>query len=426
MSAPFAGLLRFWGLPEPPPGLRAEPGEPAAGHVVLLELGDELRPPWLAAGEPVPLWLAQRPARRGGGRPRAHVVDGDERLPAVVEDKGAVVFLLDPESAVEALLREDHVGPRRPLHTRLRLPYQRVPGPLRLALFRLLRRRERPPAGPAFPSWPDDASVEALRYTFLRAFALAGGQAAPRPFWPAGRGHALAVSHDVDTAAGLRAVPGLAEAEERLGVRSTWFVVGDVLERAGDLFDGLRRRGHEVALHGDRHDNTLAYAGPEGIAHRLDACAAAVARHGVRGFRSPSLLETPELRSALAARFGYASEVPDTEVGALTAPRRGCCTSFPFRRGGLLEVPLTLPMEDKLVLAGLDEQGMLEAWRRKAARVKQRGGLVQLAVHAEPHLLSRCRQAEERLLGELAADGSAWRATLREIARWWTEGRTSA
>jgi peptidoglycan/xylan/chitin deacetylase (PgdA/CDA1 family) len=430
MSTSCPGLLRFWGLgrgeagARPADGIVIEAGARTRGRVVFLELDETLRPPWLASGERVALWSDRRLGRDVEGRALAWLMDGTERLPAIVETAGSIVLRFDPEQTAAAILDERYFTPRRPLHTYLRLPYHFVPGRARLWLFRRMTRAvgSRSPEAP-FPEWPVASSVEALRWAFLCCWRRAGGEGVTQSHWPQGKRYAFAVSHDVDTAAGLRRIPEIAAIEAQHGLTATWFLLGDRYRIDDSLLDRLRQQGHEIGLHGDRHDNRIAYLRRQAIAARLSRCSGLVTRHGVCGFRAPSLLETPLLREVLATSFRYASQTPDTEVDALVAPRRGCATCFPFVKQGLLEIPITLPMEDKLLIAGLDEAQILALWRRKLAWVREVGGIAQLVVHSEPHLFDHCRRAFQAILKDVAEDGAVWRATLGDVARWWQESK---
>jgi hypothetical protein len=399
--------------------IRIEPGEAAPGRLVALELSEALRPAWLEPSAAIPFWLARRRgAASARGTVLARFVDGADAWPAIVESDEGVTFLFDPDEAIAAIQNETYFQPHRPLHTHVSLPYQYVPGEVRLRVFRWLVKPQAPAAG--FPAWPHDASVDAMRWAFTRAQSRADGVSRATPSWPKGKRAAFTISHDVDTAAGVRRIPETAAFEEAAGVRSCWYVVGDLFEVDPPTLQALAAGGHEIGLHGDRHDNTIAYRPPEEIERRLAGCAEWMRRYDMRGFRSPSLLETPALRDALRRRFSYASQVPDSEVYSLIGPRRGCATSFPFLRHGLLEIPITLPMEDKLIMQGMNEAQILDLWRGKAAAVKEVGGVIQLAIHNEPHLLRRCRGAYEQLVRELAADRTLWQATTAQIADWWT------
>ncbi len=390
-------------------------GGNGAPRVATLEPGPDLP----GAPAPFALWLDQELSPPSPGSRTLATLDG---APAIVEDAQGVVFLFDPARAVDALLHERHVRPRRPLHTRVPLPYQLVPGELRLRAFRLLARADSAPP-PGFPDWPLDDAADALGATWVAAARRAGATLEWPPAWPGGRGWVFVVSHDVDTVDGLQRAPAVAEWEAARGIRAAWFVVGEVMRRDPGAVAAIRAAGHELGLHGDRHDNRLGYAAPAAIARRLDACADLVADHAMAGFRAPSLLESPALRRELRFRFAYASQVPDTEVRSLLAPRRGCATLRPFWRDGLLEVPLTLPLDDKLVLAGGGEREIIAAWRGKLDAVRRRGGIGQLVVHNEAHLLARCRTAFERVAEEGRGDAGAWHATPGDVARFWDIAR---
>ena len=47
--------------------------------------------------------------------------------------------------------------------------------------------------------------------------------------------------------------------------------------------------------------------------------------------------------------------------------------------------------------------------------------IAQLVLHAEPHLLDRSKGALQAILEEVAGDGSAWIATLGQVAHRWKE-----
>ncbi len=404
-------------------------GEVRPDRAVALQLSEELRPPWLAPDQAVPVWLERNGGELPEGRELAHFREAGRRRAAVVASEAGISFGFDPDETVSGILEERYLTPRRPLHTRLPISYQWVPGELRLRLFRLLATPRAGDDTTGFPEWPVDRSVETLRWVYRHARTIAGDAAAgasPPRRWPDGRRWAFATSHDVDTREGLALAPAVAECEAALGFRGTWFVVGELFDRDPAAALAIAAAGHELALHGDRHDNRIAYLDSAPLERRLDRCQPWIERHDLRGFRAPSLLESRRLRAALAARFSYASQVPDTETAALIAPRRGCSTSFPFEREGLLEIPMTLPMEDKLLLAGLDEEGILGVWRRKLEWARQSGGIAQLAVHNEPHLLKRSRGAWQRLLAEVADDGGAWCGTLGQIADHWQETSAGA
>jgi polysaccharide deacetylase family protein (PEP-CTERM system associated) len=78
---------------------------------------------------------------------------------------------------------------------------------------------------------------------------------------------------------------------ERLGVRATFFTVGEVAQEAPDLIQWIARLGHEIGCHGMTH-RSLPALGAQGFRAELDACLSAYRRvlgDGFRplGFRAP-------------------------------------------------------------------------------------------------------------------------------------------
>jgi len=269
--------------------------------------------------------------------------------------------------------------------------------------------------GAGFPAWPIE-TAGALIAEMMRRFL-----GRPRPTWPRGARYAVAICHDVDTRGGLRSVPAIRQVDESAGLQSGWAVVAACYNGFEALLDDLRAAGHEILCHGLRHDFRLPFLDPAEITRRLDRCRPMIERFSVKGFRSPAMLTSPALRRAVGERFSYDSSVPDTAVRTPIGPRRGCATVEPFSIEGVLEVPLTVPLEDKLLLMGYDARGILDLWRRKVAWLKSVGGLAMITTHCQRHLGARrdILGIYGELVRRLAEDGDAWIATPGEVARHW-------
>ena len=340
-------------------------------------------PAWLRSGHSTTLLAASEPSGRTSGSVLAEFRDGRGAWPAITVEDGRVEFHFDPWAAAEWITTESYLSLRRPLYSRLPESVRRLPGPLRLAgqqvLVPLQQWRHRD-LTPPFPRFPREDAVEVLRALVQSAL----GREPEQP-WPDGK-PVVVLTHDVDTGEGQRCAHRIASMEHQLGLRSCWYVVGDRYPVDHDLFDDLRAAGHEVGLHGARHDGRLAFLGADRIRRRLDQCAELVHRHEMVGFRSPALLMSDTLTDAVRDRFTYDSSVPDTDVRAVAGPRRGCASLFPLRRRGLLQLPLTLPLDDRLLLLGHSPDGLFEVWRSKLDWVLRRGGMAMVTTHSEPHL----------------------------------------
>ena len=343
-------------------------------------------------------------------------VDG-VTLPAVTLEGGRLVFHFDPYEAFEHAATERYLPRYRPLYSRLPEWIRRLPGPLRLAgqhvVIPLQQWRYRDPQFP-FPRFPREDALEVLRVLVQAAC----GRQSTSP-WPHGK-PVVALTHDVDTGKGQRRIRRIASEEERLHLRSCWYVVGNRYPLDHTLLDEMRSAGHEIGLHGSHHDGRLAYLSPSRIARRLDSCKDVIARHDMRGFRSPALLMTPELAQALRERFEYDSSVPDTDMRAVAGPRRGSASLFPLWRDGLLQLPLTLPLDDRLLLLGYGPDEIFRLWRDKLDWVLGMGGVAMVTTHSEPHLGASqgVLDAYRRLL-EHVRELDATVLLPRQIARWW-------
>ena len=349
-------------------------------------------PAWIDPALPMATWAAPASSGSPPGRPLAWFGGAAGELPAITEVDGRLIFNFDPVATVAHVTGERYVHPRRPLHTYAPWLVSALPGRVRLAGHHVASRVEgfrhrlggkpgNAPGEQAFPDYPRERSVELIRLLFHRALGLEG-----RSFWPAGASAVAMITCDVDTADGQDRMPAIAQEAERLGLTACFYVVGDRFPLDHGLLRRVRQAGHEIGLHGAKHDMRLAYLPYPAVMERLDRCREMVEQHQVVGFRSPALLTSPALTRALSGRFSYDSSVPDTDVDTVAAPRRGCGSLFPFWQGSLLQIPLTLPLDDRLLLRGESPGQMVTTWQRKMHWIRKAGGAAVLTTHAEPHL----------------------------------------
>ena len=383
-------------------------------------------PDWIRPGERIPL-VATLPAAGVGaaGEVIAELCDGRVRRPAVTLEQGRPVLQFDPYAALQQILGERYVRLSRPIHTygQLSRVVNLLPGTVRFWGHRVVsaleRVRARQVSALPFPEFPRDRAVELLRLLARRARGLPD-----RPtVWPGAQAVVL-LTHDVDTAEGQRLIPQVASVERRLGFCSCWYVVGRRYPLDHRLLGELRREGHEIGLHGTHHDCRLAYLSPRAMARRLDRCRPMIERHQVQGFRSPALLMTDELARQLRDRFVYDSSMPDSDVDTICAPHRGCSTVFPFYRDGLLELPLTLPLDDRLLLLGQSPEQQQQTWQQKIAWIRQVGGMIVVTTHVEPHLGASAEllAVYKELLQWLRQQTSVKPLLPRQVAQLWSGG----
>ncbi|MBU0480948.1 MAG: polysaccharide deacetylase family protein [Proteobacteria bacterium] len=312
----------------------------------------ELTPDWFT-GDSVRLPLAS------GIRP---IVRGAEQ---------GGVFNFDVGQVIDALRQESYAPPMTSPALGIPFPYHRLPAWLRLLAARciylpkrLFRHRHDPP-------WPIAAGADLL-------LALSGRF--PPLSW--GGKWAVTITHDVDTRAGLARCLKIAELVEGFGFRSCFYIVGEVITSDPGIVRELHERGHEIGSHDLYHDNRLSFLAQQAMEDRLLRARDTIRPYNGVGFRSPSLLRSPGMLGAVGRYFDYDSSVCDTDLEF----DRGCTTVFPYHLKGLLEIPITLPMDSSLLYTGHSPAEILRLWRVKCEYIRKTGGLAVLLTHAEPHL----------------------------------------
>jgi hypothetical protein len=75
--------------------------------------------------------------------------------------------------------------------------------------------------------------------------------------WPDGAQWSLVLTHDVESADGLRNVLRLADMEEEFGFRSAWNIVPYLYPVDWGIVRELRAHGFEIGVHGYNHDGRL-------------------------------------------------------------------------------------------------------------------------------------------------------------------------
>jgi len=374
---------------------------------------------WLQAGDwslPAVISEQERPAGRLLHR---FTREGSSHVDAVQLDDGVVALPFDPDRSYRRLVTERWragADVQALSTTQLRL-YYRVKRLLPRRFWLSLRRAHaRRMQLPAFPAWPFEPSVDQLlRFSAACRLHSAGRSEAQFIwFWPGRHRAAAILTHDVESADGLRRSLALADLEQERGLRSSFnLVAGDYPVDHGILRD-LRDRGFEIGLHGLHHDRSL-FSSRHEFERQLPLLADAARDLGAVGFRSPATHRRLEWLPELPV--GYDCTVPHSDP---YEPQPGGCTSiWPFLIDGMVELPYTLPQDHTLftVLGRRSPQ----LWLEQLDRIEQRHGLVQCLSHPDRGYLGDAdkRAMYASLLDALREREQLWKPLPREVAAWW-------
>jgi peptidoglycan/xylan/chitin deacetylase (PgdA/CDA1 family) len=317
-----------------------------------------------------------------------------------------------PDTADYQSLRMRAAYTSRPTSARLPFSYRRIPGWMRSLLASAVGRwhRSRTHSWAAFPQWPLDLSVD-----FLADLCNSTGKV------PAGGATPVILSHDLDSAEGLRnVVRDFLPIEEEVGARSTNYVVPCGWPLDEGLLRDLAARGHEIGVHGYDHSNLTAFASDAERRRRLDAACAAMTEYTAVGYRAPSLLRSAPLLRDLASRYRYDSSIP-TSGGLFPTPNNGCATARPFRIGSILEIPLTLPRDGSLRFLGFAPDEILDCWTTLANVIAASRGVVVILTHCEERFSGNrpMREAYREFVCRIAASDMFYWTTARDLQSRW-------
>ena len=383
------------------------------GRLALL---DELGIAYTCGRAPILTWPSA--AELEGIAPRWHEVAGVAVFARCVDfeiarRRGEIRLPFDPDEALLNLRSEAYV--RDGMRAAARRAYYRarplLPRPVQLAARRAFTRVQ---ARATFPAWPIETAADALtRLVVTLAEEAVGAPLPTAPPWPQGRQWAHDRTHDVETAAGLAAIEPLRRLEERYGYRSSWNLVPERYETPDELTAELRAAGHELGVHGLRHDGRD-LASRRLLERRLPRMRAAAERWGAVGFRAPATQRRWDLMPRLG--FDYDSSYPDTDPYEPQAG--GCCSTVPFFNGDLVELPITVPQDHTVFeILGHEDESL---WVEKIEYLRAHGRMALMLTH--PDYLPAggpAFRAYERVLARYARDETAWKPLPRDLAAWW-------
>lgn len=290
-----------------------------------------------------------------------------------------------------------------------------IPRTVGLALRRRLARWQQQPE---FPLWPYDDSVSRLLQLLARCMLIAKGttELPFRWFWPDGNRAAAILTHDVESAEGLRGSLDIADLEEERGLRSSFNIVADGYPIDHGILKELTARGFELGVHGVRHDASMFSSRAE-FERQLPAVERWAETLGASGFRSPATHRVVDWLAELPV--DYDCTVPHSDP--YEPVPGGCCSPWPYYIGPVLELPYTLPQDHTLFTILREET--TDLWQKQVERLEHTFGLIQCVSHPDRGYLAdpdnRRRYAE--FMDWLLEREALWLALPRTIAAWWRE-----
>jgi len=216
------------------------------------------------------------------------------------------------------------------------------------------------------------------------------------PGWPDGKKFAFVLTHDVESAVGLRKCRELMQLDLEFGFRSSFnFVPEGDYPDPRELREELAQNGFEVGVHDLRHDGRL-YQSEREFRGKAVSINRYLADWGAVGFRSAFMLH--KLGWLHELKIGYDASTFDTDP--FEPQPEGHHTIFPFwvaqlgsnhqslftnhsarSQTGYVELPYTLPQDSTLFL--LLRESTPEIWMRKLDWVAEHGGMVLLDTHPD-------------------------------------------
>jgi peptidoglycan/xylan/chitin deacetylase (PgdA/CDA1 family) len=276
----------------------------------------------------------------------------------------------------------------------------------------------------ATPAWVKRAARSAFAARQGRIEGLVRRYLAFLEDAPAGDGRPvpLLLTHDVDTAEGLAALPRLLAVEEALGLASLVFLVTHRYAWDRAALAGLAERGHAFGVHDTTHDNRLAYLPAAAVEARIARAQQALGALDSGAFRAPAFLRSRALYEGIHRRVRVDLSTNDSAL-VWPHPGDGLGSPFPVRYRGLVCAPTTLPRDGELIALGLEGQAALDLCVRKAEQLARAGAPAVVLTHPDPTFTDTAgrRETYGRLLERLRASGrfqlAAPARTLAELAR---------
>lgn len=326
---------------------------------------------------------------------------------------------------VNNLIYEQYYKIRRPLYSRLPFDYTKIPVGLRNSIFNLFMNLK---TDPGYPNWPIEKSVELIRHLYIKSISIKLRKPVPYiSLWPKEKRFAILITHDCDTESSFINANKIREIEKRYKVKSSWNILSNKYRINLTLLKKLKEEGCEIGLHGYNHDNKMPFLRKTKIIRRIESASDLIKKLAIRGFRSPSLLRNKDFLELLSLYFAYDSSTSDTDICSPLGMRNGTCTVFPFFIKNMVEIPITMPQDYRLIRLKKTKYEIFEIWKRKIDFLRKVNGLIVLLTHPDSHIFGNDEyfSVYEKTLKYLTSFNDGWLTIPSEVEKWWNERDTA-
>jgi len=328
------------------------------------------------------------------------------------------------DKIIDYIIHENYFEQKQPFFSKLPFSYTHIPPRLRVPLFNILLSFKK---DPKFPHFPIEKSVELMRYIYIKALSIKSKKDIPYiSFWPKGK-FAFSITHDCDTKSSFDNIEKIREIEKKYEMKSSWYILSNRYKIDLKKIKKLKKEGCEIGLHGYNHDTKLPFLKTEEIKHRISKASNLINSFKIKGFRSPCLLKNKRFLDIISNYFDYDSSTSDTDIRSVTAMRSGTCTVFPFFINKMVEIPITLAQDYRLIRLGKTKSQIFNIWREKIDFIEKINGSAVMLIHPDTHIFGseKYLSVYDRILKYASKKNNVWNSLPCEIAKWWRERNNS-
>lgn len=253
--------------------------------------------------------------------------------------------------------------------------------------------------------------MDALRFILINSIEKLTGRSINRKPLFAGK-YVCILTHDVESAQGLKRALKLKKIEEKYDVRSAWYLPSNRYRIDTEAALELANNG-EVGAHDTKHDGKLAGIPKSKLVARFTEARrtlSEITKQTIKGFRAPILQHNASILEALVdSGYFYDTSTPTWEPKhPYTMKPHGVGTVFPLTIQGLTEIPLTITQDHQMFnVLGLNKDETLKIWEEMLAGIREIGGVAVFLVHPDYELADGEMAVYEELVNSVKSDSRA-------------------